>query len=115
ITPDALENPGQFDRRNTLVFAQSELLEIADAPITTVVTGTTIPLAQPPSGLVKGQWLAASGKDSATGEAINEFVQVSAIDGATLTVTPPLQKSYVRLSPKPEDSFSINANVAHAT
>jgi len=115
ITPDALENASQFDLRNTLVFAQSELLKIAEAPVTTAVTGATIPLAQAPSGLVKGQWLVASGKDSATGEAVREIVRLSALDGAMLTVTPPLKKSYVRLSPKSEDSFSINANVAHAT
>ena len=31
----------------------------------------------------KGQWLVASGKDSATGESISEVVQISAINGAT--------------------------------
>ncbi len=109
--------------RDTMVFAQSELLEIAESPyfdpetkeLLPPVTGATIQLAQALSGLVKGQWLVASGKDSATGEAITEIVQVSAIDGATLAVTPPLKKSYVRVSPKPEESFSINVNVAHAT
>jgi len=44
-----------------------------------------------------------------------ELVQISAIDGAKLTVSPPLKQSYVRVAPKPEESFSLNANVANAT
>jgi predicted phage baseplate assembly protein len=98
-----------------MVFGQSEPLEIADAPITTPVTGATITLAQVPSGLTKEQWLIASGKDSTTGESINELVQISAINGANLTVTPAFTKSYIRSGSKPEESFSLNANVARAT
>jgi hypothetical protein len=101
--------------RATTVFAQSELLEIVEAPIPTPITGAIIQLAQPPAGLVEGQWLVASGKDSATGEAVTEIVQVASIDGVTLTVTPPLKNSYARVRQKPEEGFSINANVAHAT
>jgi predicted phage baseplate assembly protein len=114
---DTPENLNLFESayRATTVFAQSELLEIAEAPITGPITGATIQLAQPPADLVKGQRLVASGKDSATSEAVVEIVQVAAIDGATLTVTPPLKRSYVRVTPKPEEGFSINANVAHAT
>jgi uncharacterized phage protein gp47/JayE len=103
--------------RETMVFAQSELLEIAESPyfddtgeLLPAVTGATIPLAQAPPdlNLTVGQWLAASGTDS-TGEAIAEMVQISAINDAILTVTPALDKTYVR------DSFSLNANIAHAT
>jgi predicted phage baseplate assembly protein len=101
--------------RDTMVFAQSELLEIAEAPITTPITGATIQLAQAPSGLIKGQRLIASGKDITTGELITEMVQVSSIDGKTLSVTPPLNKGYVRTTSKPEETFSLNANVAHST
>jgi len=125
VALDTNENLSLFQDhyRDTMVFAQSELLEIAESPyfdpdtkqLLPPVTGATIPLAQTPSGLVKGQWLIASGKDSATAEAIAEIVQVSAIDGNTLTVTPPLKMNYVRVAQKPEDSFSLNANVAHAT
>src|SRR5262249_53112312 len=93
IGPDILENPAQFDLRNTLVFAQSELLEMSEPPITDPISGATIPLAQAPTGLVKDQWLVASGTDSA-GTAISENVQIAAIDNATLTVTPPLANSY---------------------
>jgi hypothetical protein len=114
---DTSENLPLFESayRATTVFGQSELLEIAEAPITAPIAGATIQLAQPPADLVKGQWLVGSGKDSATGEAVLEIVQVAAIDGATLTVTPPLKNSYVRVAPKPEEGFAINANVAHAT
>jgi len=117
VALDTNENLDLFRNhyRETMVFGQSELLEIADAPITTPVTGATIDLAQPATDLVEGQWLVASGTDSATGESISELVQISAINGAKLTVTPALKKSYVRLGSKPEESFSLNANVARAT
>ena len=114
---DTTENLPLFQTtsyRDTMVFAQSELLEMAEAPITNLITGATIQLSQIPSGLVKGQRLVASGSDSTTGEAISEIVQVSAIDGKTLIVTPPLKKNYVRTGSKPEENFSFNANVAHA-
>jgi len=108
---DTNENLNLFQSsyRDTMVFAQSEVLEIAEAPITTAITGATISLAEAPANLIKGQWLVASGQDSITGESITELVQVSAIAGATLTVTPPLLNSYER------ESFSLNGNVAHAT
>ena len=125
VSLDTNENLPLFQSayRDTMVFAQSELLEIAESPffdpgtkeLLPPVTGATIPLAKTPPGLTKGQWLAASGKDTATGKVIMELVQISAIDGAKLTVSPPLKQSYVRVAPKPEESFSLNANVAHAT
>src|ERR1017187_2728933 len=111
ISLDTNENLNLFQTsyRDTMVFAQSEPFEMAEQPITTPITGATIPLAQASSGLVKGQWLVASGKDNVTGDAITEIVQILEIDGATITVTPPLLNSYARAS------FSLNANVAHAT
>ncbi len=108
-TTENLAGFGAANLRETMVFAQSEFLDMAEQPLTAAVTGATIPLARAPSGLVKGQWLVASGKDSATAGTVSEVVQVSALVGATLTVTPPLTRSYAR------DSFSLNANVAHAT
>ena len=117
VALDTNENLDLFRNhyRETMVFGQSELLEIADAPITTPVTGATIALAQAPSGLAKGQRLIASGKDGTTGEAITEIVQISELAGTKLTITPPLKNSYARIAAKPEESFSLNANVAHAT
>jgi predicted phage baseplate assembly protein len=117
VALDTSENLDKFQNnyRETMVFAQSELLEIAQAPIETPITGATIQLAQAPLGLVKGQRLIASGKDSTTGEAITEIVHISELAGTRLTVTPQLKNSYARVAAKPEESFSLNANVAHAT
>ncbi len=100
---------GGGNLRGTMVFAQSEFLDMAEQPITEAITGPTVLLAQNPVGLVKGQWLAASGKDSVTGEAISEIVAVSAISGSTITLNPPLVNTYKI------DSFTFNANVARAT
>lgn len=108
-TTENLAGFGGANLRRTMVFAQSELLEMAESPVTDPVTGPGIALAQPPAGLAKGQWLVAAGKDSATGDALSEVVAVSAVDGATLTVAPPLANRYAR------ESFSLNANVAPAT
>ena len=70
-------------------------------------------LAQRVEGLTAGQWLAFSGQDAATGEAVREVVTLERTvesGGVTqLVVTPPLRHSYVR------DSLSINANVVRAT
>lgn len=95
--------------RSTVVFAQSELLQIAEEPLTSPITGATIPLVAPVEGLTKDQLLVASGKDSTTGETISEVVRLADISGATLTLSPPLAKSYAR------DSFRLNANIARAT
>ena len=112
IQLDTNENLDLFDGadyRDTMVFGQSEFLEMAEEPIVEPITGASIELAKIPEGLVKGQVLAASGIDSVTGEAISEIVELADIDGATLTVTPPLARSYAR------GSFSLNANTAVAT
>lgn len=112
ITLDTDEHLDLFDQgdyRDTMVFAQSEFLEMAEVPIENAITGAAIELGKIPTDLVIGQQLAATGKDSVTGDAINEVVKISAINGATVTVTPALAKSYARAS------FSFNANVAAAT
>jgi predicted phage baseplate assembly protein len=112
IALDTDEHLDLFDRtsyRDTLVFAQSELLEIAEFPIAEPITGAKVKLAKVPDGIKIGQLLAASGKDVATGETIQEVVSVNAISATQITVTPPLAHRYER------GSFSFNANLAHAT
>ncbi len=112
IQLDTDENLNLFDGadyRDTMVFAQSEFLEMAEEPIEDAIGGAAIELGKIPDGLVAGQQLVATGKDSVTGEDINEVVKVGAIKGATITLTLPLTKSYARAS------FSFNANVAAAT
>ena len=51
------------DYRDAMVFAQSEYLEMAEEPIADPITGATIELATT-AGLLKGQKLAAAGKDT---------------------------------------------------
>ena len=112
ITLDTDEHLELFDGssyRDTLVFAQSELLEIAEFPIAAPITGAKVKLAKVADGINIGQLLAASGKDSVTGDAVQEVVSVNAISGTQITVTPPLAHRYER------GSFSFNANLAHAT
>jgi predicted phage baseplate assembly protein len=112
IQLDTEENLALFDGadyRDTMVFAQSELLEMAEEPIDDAISGAAIELEQSADDLVAGQQLVATGKGSATGAVISEVVKVGAIKGATVTVTPPLARSYSRAS------FSFNANVAAAT
>ena len=112
IQLDTNENLDLFDGsdyRDTLVFAQSEFLEIAEQPIEDPISGATIELENSAHGLTPGQQLAVSGKDNITGEAVHEFAKVNTITGALITVTLPLTKTYRRAS------FAINANVAAAT
>ena len=93
-----------------MVFAQSELLEMAEAPITDVQSlARPFRLRKPHRAWKKGNGSPPRGRTASQANAISEMVQVSAVNGTMLTVTPPLKKSYVR------DGFSLNANVAHAT
>lgn len=99
--------------RDTVVFEQSELLEWADAPITTPVSGTSVVLSTSVDGLFSGQTVAISGTDYNTGEALNEiaFIDRTEIDGKNtkLVFKSKLENTYVR------DSVVINANIARAT
>ena len=62
ITPDTLENAGQFGLRDTTVFAQSEELRILERPIRAPVYGAVVTLGQLAPDLQPGQPLAFSGK-----------------------------------------------------
>ena len=76
-----------------------------------------IRLAQAPSSLTKGPTASRirQGQHYRRSDHGNRsrFMSVPAV--LRLTVTPPLIKSYARVALKPEESFSLNANVAHAT
>ncbi len=97
------------DYRDTLAFAQSEELKLAQWPLPDAIAGATVPLANVPDGIQIGQLLAASGRDSITKKPLHEVVTVSAIAGNVVTVTPPLTHTYERAS------FAFNANVVPAT
>jgi len=112
--------------RETVVFAKSEYLKMAEHPVTEDVriNSNSVPLSGKVEGLVSGRLLVITGTDTETGEPASEVVRLvetieeneAASDGSgdtgvytKLIFTPPLQHSYRR------ESLSINANVARAT
>lgn len=62
LAVDTTENLSRFQRRETVVLAESELLPLAEEPILDPVTGNQIEVAVVVSDLVKGQPLIVSGK-----------------------------------------------------
>ncbi len=62
LTVDTNENIARFQRRETVVLAESELLPLAEEPIPDPVTGNQIEVAGVVRDLVKGQPLIVSGK-----------------------------------------------------
>lgn len=101
--------------RATAVYAGSEKLERADAPITPPVTGTTnvLTLDRHVGLLPEGRTLLLAGKNATTGEDVTETVVLDHAEignGVTrLILTTALTRSY-RL-----DSLVIHGNVAAAT
>jgi hypothetical protein len=116
VTLDTSENLALFQGghyRETMIFAQSERLDMAEEPITTAMTGRNVTLTPKVDGLVKGRVVVALGKDDVSGDSLSEVVtiadMVTAGHTTTLVVTPPLANRYAR------ESFRLNANVALAT
>jgi predicted phage baseplate assembly protein len=113
--------------RRTTVYAQSELLELAEEPITDPVNKMTLDLDGFYDGLAPGRRLIVAGErelDGVTGVRGAELVQIAAVQqideavdgkatGAALftriSLVEPLHFSYVRTS------VTIYANVAHAS
>lgn len=62
ITPDSNEHLSTFGLRQTTVFAQSELLELAEEPLGRSLSGDQIPLDGRVAGLLPGRTLIFSGK-----------------------------------------------------
>jgi predicted phage baseplate assembly protein len=116
VTLDTSENLALFQGghyRETMIFAQSERLDMAEEPITTAMTGRNVTLTPKVDGLVKGRVVVALCKDDVSGDSLSEVVtiadMVTAGHTTTLVVTPPLANRYAR------ESFRLNANVALAT
>lgn len=114
ITPD--RDLTLLPLRSTTAYLQSEQLILADAPVTTPVSGNSVTLNTPVEGLTEGRLLLFSGLDSATGAPLSEVVAVSKIEvvaGLTKVTFAPLgastPKSYRR------DNLVIYGNVALAT
>ncbi len=102
--------------RQTTVYAQSERLPLAEAPITEPVAGHVIELDQFYEGLSVGQNIMVSGeRDDLAGVKASEVARLSEVthDTAqgftTLTLAGDLSNEYRR------ETVTINANVARAT
>ena len=99
-------------RRNTTVFAQSELLDLAREPITEPVQGNSITLDTLQPGLRAGQILAVKGT-TVEGSDEGEVREIAAIahssENSTVTFQAPLSHVYRR------DTVALNGNVAEAS
>ncbi|HET7271776.1 MAG TPA: putative baseplate assembly protein, partial [Rubrobacter sp.] len=100
-------------RRDTVVFAQSESLEIAEYPLVEPVEGDEVLLDRRVDDLAGGRTLIFSGQDAASGEPRSESATlleaVLEDDLTKLRLIGDLAYSYQR------DTLAIHANVAHAT
>jgi predicted phage baseplate assembly protein len=100
-------------RRDTVVFAQSEALEIAEYPLVEPVEGDEVLLDRRVDDLVGGRTLIFSGEDAESGEPRSESATLleAVLEGdlTKLRLTGDLAHSYRR------DTLAIHANVAHAT
>ena len=100
--------------RETSVFAKSELLPLAEYPVTDPVSGASIPVAADASGLLPGRRLIIRGtraSDKAKVVRQATLVAVHAIDAAhcVLEIAPPLTDVLER------DSLVVHGNVALAS
>lgn len=116
------ENLGpEFDARvrETTVFAASEALVRADAPIEDPVEGLSVVLSEAVAGLAEGRFVALAGTDVDTGEVAAEvrtIASVNSVDGLTeLVFEEPLVHRYAREDGDEVEAARLNANVARAT
>jgi predicted phage baseplate assembly protein len=115
VTPDLA--PTILPLRSTTVYAQSEQLLLADGPITSPVTGTSVILSSKVDDLSEGRLLLFAGVDSLTSQPLTELVEITKVElsgGLTKitfapVVSPALPKSYRR------DNLIIYGNVARST
>lgn len=100
--------------RETSVFAKSDLLPLAERPVTTAVSGDTVPVAASADGLLPGRRLIIRGTQVSDGQAVTipaTLVAVHVVDaGRTeLEISPPLAQ------PLDRASLVVYANVALAS
>jgi hypothetical protein len=99
--------------RETVVFARSQLLEMAEVPISTDVSGDSITLDCKIDKLSEGQLMVVSGENVVNGKEVSEIVTLSETkdveDLTNIVFSPALSNTYYR------DTVSINANVVRAT
>lgn len=109
--PALSEFGGQF-LRGTTVFAQSEELTLAEAPLAKTVSGGSLDLAQSVEGFAKGRVLAISGLRDGTKEPFRQLVTLSADVAATEF---PTIQFFPGLPVLERASVTVNANVVLAT
>lgn len=100
--------------RDTSVYAKSELMALAQRPVTTAVNGDRIPVAVAASNLVAGRRLVVRGLRNSDGQAVvmqATLVAVHVVDAGRceLEITPPLPAALRR------DSVVVHGNVALAS
>lgn len=105
--------------RQTVVFAESEVLARAEAPIEDPVEGASVVLSEGVDGLFEGQLVAVTGTDVDTGKVAAEVAtisEVSEVDGLPeLLFEEPLDHRYAREDADGVEGVRLNANVARAT
>jgi hypothetical protein len=114
LDTDDAQPPTMTALRQTTVFAQSELLDLAELPDTSPVQGNTVTLSEPVADLAAGQTLALAGERSdLQGVRAAEFATLAdvTLEGGftTLKFLNALEHPYLR------DTVTLNANVALAT
>ena len=111
-TLDSAENLDKFTLRETTIFAQSEELPLAEAPIDEPVEGTSMLLAAAVENFQAGRMLAVFGSELGEKEITSRLVKLmkpaSGEDFARIEFTP-------ALPPLERDSVTVNANIALAT
>jgi hypothetical protein len=96
--------------RETTVLVQSERLTVAERPLATPVSGTSLTLASRVEGLTQGRPVEISGKLVSDGSERREIAIIGSIEQAGTT----LRFAGLAYSYRP-DSVTVNANVARAT
>ena len=99
--------------RGTVVYAQSETLDLTDEPLDTDVEGDTIDLDDVYSGLQSGQWIVVSGERTdipdTTGVTASELVMISGVKQGTGAPdsADPLPPNLIPFQP---DAYTTDAN-----
>ncbi len=108
VTPDVTTGLDQFALRETAVYAQSELVDLAEVESTTPLSGDRLDLAEAVAGLSPGRVLLVAGTTD-RGEQSGEVAKVKAVKDAVVTLETRLQNNYVL------NTVSVYGNVAPAT
>jgi predicted phage baseplate assembly protein len=115
IVPDGVEHLSWFGLRDTVVYAQSEELELIEEPVVTPVQGDIIALDELVEGLQPGQAIVVSGLPETAGgdDVVSEVAFIESVTQDAERTTLELAESLVNVYER--TSVSINANVVAAS